>query len=339
MSKVLGDVGQRLFENIRNVMPPLCSTAYKGQAGKIGIVGGCAEYTGAPYFAAMTALRTGADLAHVFCHRDAAGPIKGYSPDIIVHPVPASAPPPPAPESSVSAAPLPVHEVEAWFPRLNVLVVGPGLGRDPTSLQWAHQLILSAMSMQLPLVIDGDGLYLLASNKELSDAVKGCQRCILTPNAMEFHRLFTSVAPEAERAKYSTPSDALQDYTAAATLSKYMRGVTIVQKGERDRISDGDLTVEVSELSSLRRCGGQGDVTAGSVATWWSWILSAQDRLPELPEVKDHSAVIGAFYGSYATRGATADAFNKHRRSMVTADVINEVGPTIAKIEQQGRLH
>ena len=30
---------------------------YKGQAGKIAVVGGCREYTGAPFFAAMAALK------------------------------------------------------------------------------------------------------------------------------------------------------------------------------------------------------------------------------------------------------------------------------------------
>jgi ATP-dependent NAD(P)H-hydrate dehydratase len=51
------------------MVPPLTPSKHKGQAGKIGVVGGCAEYTGAPFFAAIAALRIGADLAHVFCAR------------------------------------------------------------------------------------------------------------------------------------------------------------------------------------------------------------------------------------------------------------------------------
>ena len=31
----------------------------KGQAGKIGTIGGCREYTGAPYFASISALKVG----------------------------------------------------------------------------------------------------------------------------------------------------------------------------------------------------------------------------------------------------------------------------------------
>ena len=55
------------MEWVRRVVPPLTFALHKGQGGRIAVVGGSLEYTGAPYFAAMAALRTGADIAHVFC--------------------------------------------------------------------------------------------------------------------------------------------------------------------------------------------------------------------------------------------------------------------------------
>ncbi|XP_010182325.1 PREDICTED: ATP-dependent (S)-NAD(P)H-hydrate dehydratase-like, partial [Mesitornis unicolor] len=78
---------ENIFQLVRNVIPPLTGKKHKGQDGRIGIVGGCQEYTGAPYFAAITALKVGADLSHVFCTKDAATVIKSYSPELIVHPV------------------------------------------------------------------------------------------------------------------------------------------------------------------------------------------------------------------------------------------------------------
>ena len=36
---------------------------YKGQHGKVGVVGGCREYTGAPYFAAISAAKVAARLS------------------------------------------------------------------------------------------------------------------------------------------------------------------------------------------------------------------------------------------------------------------------------------
>jgi ATP-dependent NAD(P)H-hydrate dehydratase len=68
-----------LAARVRTLVPPLSDDKYKGQAGKIGVLGGCREYTGAPYFAAFSALRVGADLSHVFCTRSAAPVIKACS--------------------------------------------------------------------------------------------------------------------------------------------------------------------------------------------------------------------------------------------------------------------
>ena len=63
-------------DRVRSLVPPLDEARHKGQAGRVGVVGGCREYTGAPFFAAMSALRVGADLSHVFCVTAAAPVIK-----------------------------------------------------------------------------------------------------------------------------------------------------------------------------------------------------------------------------------------------------------------------
>ena len=66
---------------------PLSATSYKGSSGRIGVLGGSARYTGAPYYAAMASLKVGADLAFVFCAQEASVPIKCYSPELMVAPV------------------------------------------------------------------------------------------------------------------------------------------------------------------------------------------------------------------------------------------------------------
>ncbi|KAF6084565.1 NAD(P)HX dehydratase [Phyllostomus discolor] len=150
---------ENTFQLVRNIIPPLTTKKHKGQDGRIGIVGGCQEYTGAPYFAAISALKVGADLSHVFCTREAAPVIKSYSPELIVHPV--------------LDSPDAVHEVEKWLPRLHALVVGPGLGRDDALLKNVK-----------------DGLWLIAQQPAL---IQGYQKAVLTPNHMEFIRLCEAV--------------------------------------------------------------------------------------------------------------------------------------------------
>lgn len=99
---------KNLLERIRAVIPPLSNDWHKGQAGRIGIIGGSVEFTGAPYFAAISALKVGADIVHVFCQQQAAPVIKSYSPELIVHPL----------LDSENAQ----DQIEPWLERLHVLV-------------------------------------------------------------------------------------------------------------------------------------------------------------------------------------------------------------------------
>lgn len=47
----------KVMKNItKSIIPELCGK-HKGEAGKIGVIGGSIDYTGAPYFAAITALK------------------------------------------------------------------------------------------------------------------------------------------------------------------------------------------------------------------------------------------------------------------------------------------
>jgi ATP-dependent NAD(P)H-hydrate dehydratase len=78
---------QRCLKAFRACIPPLSYATHKGSAGRIGVVGGSLEYTGAPYFAAISAMKAGGDLGHVFCPEAAAPVIKSYSPELIVHPL------------------------------------------------------------------------------------------------------------------------------------------------------------------------------------------------------------------------------------------------------------
>ncbi|KAK9401769.1 ATP-dependent S-NADPH-hydrate dehydratase [Crotalus adamanteus] len=220
------------------------------QDGRIGIVGGCQEYTGAPYFAAISALKVGADLSHVFCTKDAATVIKSYSPELIVHPV--------------LDSPDAVREVESWLPRLHSVVIGPGLGRDDILLEHAKGIIEKSKVKGIPIVIDADGLWLIAQQPSL---IQGYPRAILTPNAMEFSRLYEAMLRD--------PVDNSDYHGCLLRLSQALGNLTIVQKGERDLISDGEKVLVCSHEGSSRRCGGQGDILSGSLGVLAHWAFLA----------------------------------------------------------------
>jgi NAD(P)H-hydrate repair Nnr-like enzyme with NAD(P)H-hydrate dehydratase domain len=75
---------KELFPIIRPVVPPLLTTDHKGSMGRIGVLGGSSDYTGAPFYAADAALKFGCDLSFVYCSKDASVPIKSYSPELMV---------------------------------------------------------------------------------------------------------------------------------------------------------------------------------------------------------------------------------------------------------------
>nr|ACU19675.1 unknown [Glycine max] len=174
---------------IRAITPALDPTRHKGQAGNIAVIGGCREYTGAPYFSAISALKIGADLSHVFCTTDAAPVIKSYSPELIVHPVLEESYNV-GEEHKSSIASKVLAEVDKWLERFDCLVVGPGLGRDPFLLDCVSEIMRHARQSNIPIVIDGDGLFLVTNNLEL---VSGYALAVLTPNVNEYKRLVQKV--------------------------------------------------------------------------------------------------------------------------------------------------
>ncbi|XP_071486114.1 ATP-dependent (S)-NAD(P)H-hydrate dehydratase-like [Diadema antillarum] len=135
--------GGHIINMVRSVVPPLSYGKHKGQDGRIATIGGCREYTGAPFFSAISAFRVGCDLSHIFCTGDAAPVIKSYSPELIVHPC--------------LDAPNAVAELGKWLPRMHSVVIGPGLGRDQGLLDTVKDIISAARELELPLVIDAVG--------------------------------------------------------------------------------------------------------------------------------------------------------------------------------------
>ena len=101
---------QSVHQKVRQIVPSLTSDLYKGNCGRICVFGGCIMYTGAPYFAAISALRAGCDLVHVMCEREAGQVIKSYSPELIVHPI--------------LDTEYALEEIDQWMPRFHAVVLG-----------------------------------------------------------------------------------------------------------------------------------------------------------------------------------------------------------------------
>jgi ATP-dependent NAD(P)H-hydrate dehydratase len=178
------------------------------------------------------------------------------------------------------------------LPRIHVLVIGPGLGRDKLMQDTCALVIEAARKNNTPFVLDADGLYLAQTRPEL---VQGCKECILTPNIVEFGRLCRSKGIEVKD---------LEEGQAVVKLSGAFGGVTIIQKGAKDYISNG-ARIFVSDLEGgLKRSGGQGDTLTGTLGTFLAWRKAYLDRIwdhdGELDSVE--LLALAAFGGSSVTR-------------------------------------
>lgn len=299
---------ERMLKGIRKVIPNLINTKYKGQDGRIGIFGGSTEYTGAPYFAAMSALRTGADLVHIFCAKDASIPIKSFSPEPIVHPV----------LDQYDA----IKHIKPWLDRLHVVLIGPGLGRDEKIFKMIIELISICREMRKPLIIDADGLFLVSQKPEI---IKDYPGVILTPNAMEFSRLVKAVL---DRSIPPTPLVKVSDVKhVAEALGK---NVVILHKGAKDVIVDGHKgteTVSCGLAGSGRRCGGQGDLLAGSLTVFSWWAISAGTS-----ECALSPSIVACYAASRLVRECNASAFKLRQRGMLTSDMLEQIQPVFNKI-------
>lgn len=107
---------------MKNIIPTLSPRRGKGDNGITAVVGGALEYTGAPYYSAISSLKCGSDVAHIFCHKDAAVPIKSYSPELIVHPAFAD-------KKDKSE----LDKVVKRIGTMDSLVIGCGLGREEST--------------------------------------------------------------------------------------------------------------------------------------------------------------------------------------------------------------
>lgn len=181
------------------------------------------------------------------------------------------------------------------LPRLHVLVAGPGLGRDELMQATVARVIRAARERRMPVVIDADALLAVQADPDL---VRGYKEAVLTPNIVEFERLCKAVGVETQADANGTKK--------LETLASALGGVTIIQKGAQDFISNGSTTLVNTLEGGLKRSGGQGDTLTGAIATFLAWRKAYMDGLwnDESGQRLTEDEMIGlaAFGGSAITR-------------------------------------
>lgn len=179
------------------------------------------------------------------------------------------------------------------FSRFKAMLVGPGLGRQPTIVQEIRSLVAK---IPLALVIDGDGLYALGSDaSELLTRRIG--PTVLTPHDGEY-RVLTGKEPAPDR---FAAARSLAAATNAFVLLKGPTTVVASPDGAAVAIANGDArlaTAGTGDVLAGLICGllsaGVEPMNAAAAAAWLhgqagnarpSGTMVASDLLGALPEV------------------------------------------------------
>jgi len=233
---------------VRAALPRRREDGHKGDFGKLLIVGGAVGYTGAPYLAALAAVRSGSGLVYLGVP-EAIWPVEAAK-CVCAMPFPL-----PCADGKLS-----VQALEPLMKRLStcdVLALGPGLGRGEEVRELVCSLLCAA---EVPVVLDADGLNALAEAPEALDARRD-RVTILTPHDGELARLLGLPLPELLR------RDRVETVRAFALEHRCV----LVRKGHPTLIAlpDGQVLQNTTGGSALSK-GGSGDVLTGLIASFLS---------------------------------------------------------------------
>ena len=220
-------------------LPPRPAEGHKGLFGRVLIVGGNDGMIGAPTFAGTAALRLGSGLVQLAVPRSILPHCLSITPELI--------------GLGLGKAAGKDALLEAGE-KADAIVIGPGMGHTPE----AYARLVRLVRLDKPMVIDADGLNLLAMEKRWPRAFHA--RAVLTPHPGEMKRLAKLFG------RSEVPSDE-PGRIDIATLAANSFGQTIVLKGHRTVVTDGKRVYVNRTGDSTLSKAGTGDVLSGIIGS------------------------------------------------------------------------
>ena len=268
--------------------------SHKGNNGRLLVVGGSKDYSGAPAIAGMAALGAGADLVYVAAPESASVAIKSISADLIV--------------KSLTGDTLSLDNAEEILKlsqNVDAVLIGPGAGIDDETSKLFNVL---ASKIKKPIVIDADGL----KQVELS-LIKNRKDLILTPHIFEFKSFFKITDD------LKLDIDSFDFNKVDENITKFQQitrtlNASVIVKGKYDLILSGTRFKINKSGNAGMTVGGTGDALAGICTSLLSQGLTPFD-----------SAALGAFIN-----GLAGDkAFDEKGNGFSATDLVSYVGSVI----------
>jgi len=220
--------------------PERLRTMHKATYGKVAIIAGSPEYTGAPVFAAEAALATGTGTVHLIVPQSIADVVRVKVDGPIVHALAGNV-------VTVENVPRILELIDDT----SAVLLGPGLGRDP---QTVEAILVLATAVRKPLILDGDALF--ACSGHLDVLWKRDAPTIVTPHAGEFARLASLTPEDAERGETLKLAQILAAEANAVVHLKGHRSLTV--------LPDGSVYINTTGNPGMAK-PGMGDALAGMI--------------------------------------------------------------------------
>ena len=263
-------------DQLSRILAPRSRDAHKGRHGHVLVVGGGPGMGGAPRLAAEAALRAGAGLVTVATRPEHVPPLLAGCPEVMSRGM----------ENAADLDPL--------LERADVVALGPGLGQG----EWARAIFDRVLAAEVPLVVDADGLNLLAAVPRNRDD------WVLTPHPGEAGRLLGLSTGAVE-----------EDRPAAAEALQARYGGVVVLKGAGTLICAAGHPLAVCDRGNPGMAtAGMGDVLTGIVASFAGQSIA-------LPEAAAFGVLVHALAGDQAAGDA--------ERGLMARDLIAAIRPVV----------
>ena len=268
--------------------------SHKGNNGRLLIVGGSKDYSGAPAIAGMAAIGAGCDLVYVAAPEKSAEAIKSTSPDLIV--------------KSLEGDKLSLkhsEEILDMVDNVDAVLIGPGAGIDDETSKLFNVLVTK---IKKPLVLDADSL----KQVDLS-LIKNRDDIILTPHIFEFKSFFNiddDLKLDIDSYDFNKVDENITQFQKITNQIK----ATVLVKGKYDLILSGTRFRINKSGNAGMTVGGTGDALAGICASLLTQGLNSFD-----------CACLGVFINGIAGERA----FDEKGNGFSATDLVSYIGSVI----------
>lgn len=231
--EMLKSAGAKVTEISKPVFNPRAKTSCKNNFGTALSVCGSYGMPGASVIAAKAALRSGVGVLKLACIKENYTACAASVPEAVLIPLNSQG-------TTYSATELCI--LKENLASADALLIGCGLGKSEDAKQIVRELLINS---KVPVVLDADGINLIAESIELLKEIK--VPLVLTPHPGEMARLCKTTSGEIESNRFKHAVDFAKEY-----------GVYLVLKGTNT------ITVSNSGEISVNTIGNAGMATAGS---------------------------------------------------------------------------